>query len=454
MQTRSAGILSLLFVLECLAPEKAASETAPLPRVATFQCDITPPLGEPMLWATKLTKVEQPLLAKGVLLEDGTNRYVLCALDWCLVGNDTELSFRQTLANAAHTDAGRVAVQCLHQHAAPYADEQAYRLLDAAPSPLSHLSSNFMATVRRNLSNAVTKAAVQLQPFDQIGSGQAKAERVASIRRLKDDKGKPLTRYSSTAKTPKLAEAPEGPIDPYLKTITFAKSGKPLVRLHYYATHPQTFCCDGRASWDFVGNAREELQREENVFQIYFTGCAGDVTVGKYNDGSPEAMAGLGQRLKKAMADSDAETTYAPVTTLLWRTNAFVMPLRGDKGAVVAQSQAWLDTPTQGESFRVYEGAMRIAFVERLERPVQVSSLQMGKVHILNLPGEPMVEYQQFAQRAAPGDFVAVAGYGDCGTAYICTDAALDEGGYEPGASNVGKGSEDILKNAIKALLH
>jgi hypothetical protein len=250
-----------------------------------------------------------------------------------------------------------------------------------------------------------------------------------------------------------MAEAPEGPIDPYLKSVTFAKDGKPLVRLNYYATHPQTFCCDGRASWDFVGNAREERQREEKVFQIYFTGCAGDVTVGKYNDGSPEAEAGLAQRLKKAMADAAAATTYTPAASLVWRTNAFVMPLRGDKGAVEAQSQAWLDTPTQGESMRVYQGAMRIAFVERLERPVQVSSLQIGKVHLLNLPGEPMVEFQFFAQRSAPADFVAVAGYGDCGTAYICTDEAIAEGGYEPTATNVGKGSEGILKNAIKGLL-
>src|SRR5689334_7102501 len=81
-----------------------SATNTPLPRVATFHCDITPPLGEPMVWATKLTKVEQPLLAKGIVLEDGINRYVLCALDWCLMGNDTELSFRKTLAAAAGTD--------------------------------------------------------------------------------------------------------------------------------------------------------------------------------------------------------------------------------------------------------------------------------------------------------------------------------------------------------------
>jgi hypothetical protein len=96
---------------------------------------------------------------------------------------------------------------------------------------------------------------------------------------------------------------------------------------------------------------------------------------------------------------------------------------------------------------------MRLAYFERRDRPIQVSSLQIGKVHILHLPGEPMLDFQLFAQRAQPRDFVAVAGYGDCGPAYLCTDAAIAEGGYEPSAANVGPGTEAVLKSAIEALL-
>jgi hypothetical protein len=96
---------------------------------------------------------------------------------------------------------------------------------------------------------------------------------------------------------------------------------------------------------------------------------------------------------------------------------------------------------------------MRLSFVERLSRPVTVSSLQLGNVHILHLPGEPMVEFQFFAQQAKARDFVAVAGYGDCGPAYICTDKAITEGGYEPSATNVGPGTEALLKEGIQDLL-
>jgi hypothetical protein len=425
---------------------------APL-RVATFRCDVTPWPGEALVWTAKLVKVEEPLLAKGIVLEDGTNRYVLCALDWCLLANDSELSFRQALAGAAGTDPARVAIQCLHQHAAPYADEGAHRLLDAAPTPLPHLSPKFLDAVRGLLAGAAQEAVTHLEPFDRVGTGEAKVERVASARRLRDDNGKILTRFSSGAKDPKMAAAPEGPIDPWLKTITLARGNKPLVRLHYYATHPQTFCCDGRASADFVGLAREAVEREDKVFQIYFTGCAGDVTAGKYSDGSPKAEAELAQRLKAGMLASIAQTKFKPAQSAVWRTHALTLPLRGAKDQVTAQSRAWLENPAQTDSLRVYEGAMRLSFVERLSRPVTVSSLQLGNVHILHLPGEPMVEFQFFAQQAKSHAFVAVAGYGDCGPAYICTDKALTEGGYEPSATNVGPGSEALLKEGIQDLL-
>ncbi len=450
--TQARRTIWLVAVAVLVSGVQSSTLAAPL-GVATFRCDVTPWPGEALVWTARLVKVEDPLLAKGIVLEDGTNRYVLCAMDWCLLCNDSELSFRKALAAAAATDPSRVAIQCIHQHAAPCADEGAHRLLDTAPSPPSHLSAKFLESVQTRLAAAVQEAVLHLEPFDRIGTGQAKVERVASARRLRDEHGHILTRWSSSAKDPKMAQAPEGDIDPWLKTITLAHGDKPLVRLSYYATHPQTFCCDGRASADFVGLAREAVERQDKVFEIYFTGCAGDVTAGKYSDGSPEAMTNLMHRLEVGMKAAIANTRFVPATSLVWRTDSFVLPLRAARDQVTSQSRAWLNDPAQSDSRRVYEGAMRLSFVERLNRPIQVSSLQIGTVHILHLPGEPMLAYQFFAQQAKPHDFVAVAGYGDCGTAYICTDKALDEGGYEPSATNVGRGSEALLKGAIRTLL-
>lgn len=429
----------------------AAAQAAPL-RVATFRCDATPPLGETMVWTVTLVKVESPLLAKGVVLEDGEERCVLCAVDWCLMGNATELAFREALARAARTTPERVAIHCLHQHDAPYADEGAHRLLDAAPAPLPHLSDKFIAGMRARLAAEVEGAMGRLQPFDRVGCGEAAVERAASARRVRGANGKMLSRVSNAAKIKAMAAAPEGEVDPMLKTVTFAAGERPLVRLHYYATHPQTVSCNGRATADFVGAAREALEREEGVFQIYFTGCAGDVTVGKYNDGSEPAFAGLCERLGAGMRAAIKATRYEPAGRLVWRADKVALKPRTEAD-FTSQSRAWVADRKATDYNRVYAGAIRLAFIDRIARPVAVSSLQVGRVHLVQLPGEPMLEFQKFAQREVKGEFVAVAGLGDYGPAYICLDKMFGEGGYEPGAANTGPGSEAILKAAIRRLL-
>ncbi len=436
----------------CLAAGAAGGADGPGPRIATFKCDATPPRGETLVWLTRLKTIKDPLLLKGIVLEDGGRRYILSALDWCLLCNESEWSFRETMARAAGTARTCVAIHCVHQHVAPYADEGAHRMLDAAPGSPSHLTQKFLDDLRARLAKAVQQAVKRLEPFDRVGCGEAKVDRVASERRLKGPDGRIITRVSDGAKNPKLAEMPEGDIDTMLKTITFARGKKALARLHYYATHPQTISCDGSASADFVGWAREALERKERVFQVYFTGCSGNVTVGKYNNSTLPVRQGLKQRLQGGMEAAIAATQFAPPERLVWRMDAVVLPIRTD-AEFVGPSRASVANPKAAGGLRVYRGAMRLASVERAKRPFELSSLQIGGIHVVHLPGEPMLEFQKFAQRSKPGDFVAVAGYGDCGSAYICTDEAFREGGYELVATNLAPGGESLLKASIRRLL-
>ena len=135
----------------------------------------------------------------------------------------------------------------------------------------------------------------------------------------------------------------------------------------------------------------------------------------------------------------------------MWRTDALTLPIRTD-AAFLDPSRAALANPKAAEGLRVYRGAMRLASAERAKRPFELSSLQIGNIHVVHLPGEPFLEFQKFAQRSKPSDFVAVAGYGDCGSAYICTDEAFREGGYEPIATNLTPGAEPLLKASIRRL--
>ena len=420
-------------------------------RLATFRCDVTPGLGEPLIWVTPAVKVEDPLWAKGVVLDDGRARHVLCAIDWCGIGGAADQLFRDKIAAAAGISAGSVALQSVHQHTAPYVDGDGYRVLSRFGIPALRMSEDSLQGISGRIAKSVAEACTRLIPFDQIGAGSAQIERVASERRIILD-GKLITRFSTGGSRPELAALPEGPIDPILKTITLAVGNKPLVRLHYYATHPQTFCCDGRISGDFVSTARETLEKEEGVFQIYFTGCAGNVTVGKYNDTSVDARTALALRLGQGMRASIASTRFFPAIAMRWRADELHLPLKtaGDRSSAALSFRLTGREDTSPDD--AYRTAIALAFAQR-SRPLQTSSLEIGGIWILHLPGEPMLEFQRFAQQECRGEFIAISGYGDMSPGYLCTDRAFNEGGYEPSASNAGPGTEERVKAIIRRLL-
>jgi hypothetical protein len=420
-------------------------------RVSVFRSEVTPEPGEPLIWVTPTTKVEDPLFAKGVIIEDRGTRYVLCAFDWCGLGGSTHLHFRDAIAEAAGSDPDHVWLHTIHQHTAPYIDGDAYAILRGVPDPPLMMSNGFIGRITERLAGAVRKAAANMRPFDSLGMGQAKVEKVASARRLLDGNGKAITRYSTSGADPKMAAAPEGDIDPAIRTVTLAAGGKPQVRIHFYATHPQTYCCDGRVSGDIVNTAREALEREEGVAQIYFTGCAGDVTVGKYNDKTSEAQDGLAQRLKQGMRASIRSTRFEAAGPVSFRMTDFrLTPKTVPRAKSVTALEELVRSRTRDGQER-YKDAIMLAF-NRRRRPLRAALIETGKLSILHLPGEPMVEFQRYAQSRRPNGFVTVAGYGDISPGYLCTDRAMEEGGYEPGAANSGPGTETAVKKVIQEL--
>lgn len=424
-------------------------------RVASFACDVTPPVGHPLCggWIRPLEAVEDPLWAKGIVLANEDQRHVICVVDWCLLQTGAHDLFRRKLANAAGVAESHVTVHTVHQHNAPLADTRAQELLDAVPNAPRHLDPAFLAEATDRLARAARKACSQLEAVTHVGHGRARVERFASNRRVRLADGAVHVRYSAT-RDPVLAAAPEGLIDPWLRTVTLAHHDRPLVRLHYYATHPMSYYGDGRATADTVGLAREQLEREEGVPQLYFTGCAGNITAGKYNDGSPEARRELTERIHAAMRQAIANTTWAPLANLDWAVADVAFAARQEPEWSADHARATLADAGASAQARL-KAALDLAWLERLQAEplVAISRLRLGPVTLLHLPGEAFVEYQLYAQSLRPAECVAVAAYGESGPGYICCDAALSEGGYEPTMSRVGPPSEFRLKEAIAKLV-
>jgi hypothetical protein len=424
-------------------------------RAAFFSCDITPPIGSPLEECNPpvATSVDIPLLAKGVVLEDGKGRYALCALDYCELRTGAHDLFRRKIADALGVNEMHVEVHCLHQHDAPLYDTHADMLLDLVPSP-PHLGvPSFLESVSARVAEAAGGALGRLEPFTEVGYGKAKVEKFASNRRVPMPDGTIGVRYSS-CKDPVLIAAPEGLIDPWVRTVTLASGRKTIAQLHYYASHPQSYYGKGHMNPETVGLARDRLEKEEGAPQIYFTGCAGNVAGGKYNDGSHESRLQMAERLYQGMKGAVAASQRANLSAIQWKRSEVRFALRAEPDFSENHFRDVLTDPNQPYHQRT-KAALGLAWYERLKvRPgVDLTSYQLGPATLLHLPGEAFVEYQLFAQSLHPDGFIATAAYGELGTGYICTDRAFAEGGYEPTQSFVGPPSEARLEAAIREVL-
>ncbi len=422
-------------------------------QLTTFQSDATPPLGHPLCggWIEPVRGVDDPLRALGIVLFGTAAPVVLCVVDWCGLRNDANRAWREALAKVAQTTPERVAVHCVHPHNAPFADVEAERLLQSVHGAPS-LDIPFFERAVQQSADALGAALKKTTPFSHVGIGQARVEQVASNRRIVGTDGKVrFTRYSA-ARDAKIRAEPEGVIDPWLRTVSFWNDEQPLAALSYYAVHPMSYYGDGRVSPDFCGLARQKRQDEEpKIFQMYFNGCAGNVTAGKYNDGSKANRPLLRDRMYTALKAAWKATKRHPLTAWEWRVEPIRLPPRrekifGEEASRKVLSDAKADKARRGNA------AFQLAWLKRLERPIELTCLDLGAALLLHLPGEPFVEYQLKAQEMRKDAFVCVAGYGDGGPGYIPTDKAYLEGGYEPTVA-LAAPSEKRLTEAIAKVL-
>lgn len=447
--TLSAGIAGLL------APCLARGESAPSLKIAPFRFQVTPPEGHPLCggWITPVVAVEDDLEAIGFVLTGAGEPIVICAVDWTGLLNEAHLQWRETIAKAAGTTPDRVAVQCVHQHDAPFVCLEGERVA-SQHAGLPHLVQlDFFQECLTNAAEAVTKAMQNLQPVTHLATGQAKVEKVASNRRIVNSAGELVDWRGSSSKTPRHWEIPEGLIDPWMKTVTFMQGDKKLVSCHYYATHPMSHYGKGQVSSDFVGLARKRRQAEDpGCTHIYFTGCSGNVAAGKYNDASPEARVRLTDRIYAALVESESRLKIEPISSAQWQTAEIQIP--PSESLNEEELLAIVADPKASNADR-NRSAMKIGWLRRCERgtPIVLSSLHVNQTSLLHLPAESFIEYQLQSQELAPDRFVATAAYGDGGPWYIPTAESYPQGGYEVRVAFSSPKVDEILTENSKRIL-
>lgn len=433
-------------------------------RVATFSANVTPPLGHMLFtghWK-RAEGIDSPLEARGFVLlppdERGEKPVVCCVVDWSEIRNEAYDRWRDALATAAGTTRERVFVSAVHQHDTPLADLEAQRLLEAAGSPHQVVDLAFHETAVTRVAEALKESLAAAEPVTHLGCGRGRVEEVASNRRYLLSDGTVRHNRTSSSKDLSARRAPEGDIDPFVSALSFWNGDRPLVVLSVYAVHPMSYYGTGRIGSDFPGLARAARQAATpETFQIYASGCSGNVTAGKYNDGSPGNREALALRLEKGMAAALAGTKRSPLETMEFRLERVRLEPRDTEGFTEADLSHRLATTEDARSHGM--AAIGLSWRKRADDPghrIDFPALRFngGEASLLLLPGEIYVEYQLAAQEAAGDGFVVAFGYGESAAGYLPIERAWTEND-----SNlrdwcwIAPGMEERTMDAIRKLL-
>lgn len=451
-----SGLLGL-----CLGMNANAGD---LLKIGTFSVDVTPPPGSE-LWYGENEPVKfivDPQEARGVvLLPPGQQPIVLCAVDWCAIGNGGWDAWREALAKAAGTIPERVAVHTLHQHSGMNCDFDSEAILETLGAGGQQFNGVFARDAIARVAAAVADAAGKARSVSHVGYGRGKVERVGSNVRIYNPDGTLRgLRLSSTPRDSAFAGQPEGLIDPDLRLVGFWDGSEPVAVMTYYACHPQTIYGDGRISAELPGFARRVREKETDAFHVHFNGAGGNITVGMYNtkEEGPANLSAIGIRLAEGMkrAWDEAQKTRVPIAPKMvsWAMEKVAYIPR----ALFNAEKLEKEIRSNPRGYDAIRKADELAWLRRLSKEggEELACLHLGPVDILHMPGELYVEYQLAAQKMRPDRFVCVAAYGEYGPVYTATAMHFEQGGagvldvwMRPAPEN-----EEVLRSAMARILN
>lgn len=401
-------------------------------RIATFRVDVTPPLGHPLLGGNfrRAEKIGDPLYAHGLVFLGGDRPAAVVSVDWCEIRNQSYSHWRAKIAEALGATPNDVLVSCVHQHDAPYVDMAAQTILRTAGVAQPMCDEAFFDLTVARVCEAVKTAMAEARPLTHVGTSRAKVDDVASNRRVLRHDGTPYFGRFSTCRDPKLREQPEGEIDPQVTSLTFYNGSDPVGVLRSYAVHPMSPYGRGVVSADFVGAARAKRQAElPKTLQVYGTGCAGDVTAGKFNDGGEGVREQLADRMHAAMIRADENIERHAVEHVAVRAAPIVLP----HWDVPELREEALARDVRDEKQLFMKRAMAALGLSSLRHQadghhVDLQVLDFGPAQIALYPAESFVSYQLQVQAANQNRFIVPLGFGECSPGYIPTVAAVREG--------------------------
>jgi hypothetical protein len=271
-----------------------AGETAGALRAGVAKSDITT--------RDKDVRVNDPMYAKALVLDDGKTKAVIIAMDATAIGGigDVHDDFLPKLRERIEKELGipgrNVLVNASHTH------------------PPGRLLCEDAEQLDKTL-DAVRRAAAGMTPA-KVGSGVGHEDRIMMNRTLRLKDGKHWTIRHANPCPPDDEVAGVGPMDPEIGILRVDRmDGRPLAVVYNFACHPYLTVPRGGVTADFPGFASKVIEDNlDGAMALFLQGAGGDITEILYKDvNRPKDSEPLGTMLGlstlkalKAIATKDA----------------------------------------------------------------------------------------------------------------------------------------------------
>jgi hypothetical protein len=385
-------------------------------KAAAARAELTPPL-QYSLWGYSdrkggATAVRDPLWARILVLDDGSNRLALVTLD---LGRPFGLPFMDAVRQRVKKSVGvgQVFFMASHTHSGPVLDD-AYPEGQTPP---------WEAESMDKIAKAIDEASGRLVQA-RIGTGYGQTL-IGHNRRYVQPDGTVKMLWRNATKIP------TWPVDPTVGVLRVDDaSGKPLAVLVNYSCHPVVFGPDNlRYSADYPGAMAKyvEDQFDKSPICFFLQGAPGDIN--PYFDKTPlpedadrlmkETGEQLGQEVVRVARGITTRVSEKP--SLKYTLDTMNFDMRWDAEKIMPEIEKRVNARTAAY--------YRRSLVSPVPCPV-MALLINDEIALMGMPGEPFVEFGINFRERAPVPDAFFVGYANGYYGYFPTIRAAVEGGY------------------------
>jgi len=415
--------------------------------------DITPPVGTCLagyFHDRRASGIHDPLHAKALVVEDGSQVVAVVACDLIAIGRETVEKIRATASDQCAIPAQNIMVACTHTHLGP-------ATVDVLQSPADE---NALNVVVEGASRAILRAKGALQDAD-VRLSRGELHGVAFNRRYRMADGAVRTNPGAD---PGII-GPVGPVDPEVIVLAFTgEDGKPIALAVNFALHLDTIGGD-TISADYPAVMSEVVRREvgENVQVMFLNGACGDVNHINFMDpvepaSGFERSRAIGEALGRKVLELLPQGKPAG-TGIAAQSAPVRLQIRAVSPQEVARAEQVLaGAPPFGsmsvEQVYAYESVQVSKLPAAVEAEIQ--ALILGDCALVGIPCEVFAELGLEVKRRSPFAATAVVELANGYEGYLPARRAYEEGGYEARtarSSKLAPGSGESVVEAAVSLL-